>query len=257
MSNNEHKNLAAVRFEAIKQMLKDQHVLSVIELSNELGVSQATIRRDLVELEKAGALKRVHGGAVQIEESRLVEMAFDDKAQIAGEEKKNIAKKALEFIPQEGSVFLDGGSTVFALAHLLVDMHNLTVVTNSIRVATLFSCGGPRVILVGGELRKRSQTFVGALTGAILKNIHVDIAFMGALGVSVNSGMTTTDPREAFTKDLVLKNSSKSILLVDGGKIDKVSFVRFGNLENLSCIITDDNVKKNQLKQFENIVKVK
>jgi len=256
MSNNEHKNLAAVRFEEIRKMLKGQHVLSVVELSETLEVSQATIRRDLVELEKVGALKRVHGGAMKVDESRLVEMAFDDKARVAGEEKDLIAKKALEFVPADGSIFLDGGSTVLALARLLVDMNNLTVVTNSIRVATLFSGGGPRVILVGGELRKRSQTFVGALTGAILKNIHVDIAFMGALGVSIDSGMTTTDPREAFTKDLVLENSSKSILLVDGGKIDKISFVKFGDLKKLNCIITDDSVEKKKLKQFQNIVKI-
>ncbi|MDA3798031.1 MAG: DeoR/GlpR family DNA-binding transcription regulator [Kiritimatiellae bacterium] len=255
MSNNEHKNLAAVRFEEIKRLLKGKHVLSVVELSETLGVSQATIRRDLVELEKVGALKRVHGGAMEIE-SRLMEMTFDDKARVAGEEKDCIAGKALEFVPSDGSIFLDGGSTVLALARLLVDMKDLTVVTNSIRVATLFSGGGPRVILVGGELRKRSQTFVGALTGAILENLHVDIAFMGALGVSADSGMTTTDPREAYTKDLVLKNANKSVLLVDGSKVDKVSFVKFGDLKKLNCIITDDGVKKSKLKQFEGIVKV-
>jgi len=256
MSNNEHKNLAAVRYEEIKKLLKGKHVVSVAELSQTLGVSQATIRRDLVELEKVGALKRVHGGAMEIE-SRLVEMTFDDKTLIAGKEKDSIAKKALEYVPSDGSIFLDGGSTVFALARLLVDMKNLTVVTNSIRVATLFSGGGPRVILVGGELRKRSQTFVGALTGAILNKLHVDIAFMGALGVSVDSGMTTTDPREAYTKDLVLENANQSILLVDGGKIDKVSFVRFGDLKSLNCIITDDSVKRNKLKQFDKIVNIK
>ena len=254
MSDNEHKNLAAVRFEEIKRLLKGKHVLSVVELSQTLSVSQATIRRDLVELEKVGALKRVHGGAMEVE-SRLMELTFDDKTRVAGDEKDCIARKALEFVPSDGSIFLDGGSTVLALARLLVDMKDLPVVTNSIRVASLFSGGGPRVILVGGELRKRSQTFVGALTGAILENLHVDIAFMGALGVTY-SGMTTTDPREAYTKDLVLGNANKSVLLVDGSKVDKVSFVKFGDLKNLNCIITDDNVDKKSLRQFKEIVKV-
>jgi DeoR family fructose operon transcriptional repressor len=230
--------LAAVRTEQIRRALRERGVMRVEELCQELGVSPATVRRDLTDLARRGVIQKVHGGALSAE-SPNHEPLFDDKASILSDEKQAIAKKALSFVEPKGSVFLDGGSTVLALARLLGDMSGLTVVTNSVRVALLLSGKGPRLILTGGELRRLSQTFVGPLSRHLLDELHVDTAFMGTIGVSAEGGLTTTDPAEAYTKSLVLARAGRAILLADHSKIGKVSFSHFGGVETIHTLITD------------------
>jgi len=234
--------LAAGRLERIRRLLKQQGVVTVVELSRELAVSPATVRRDLVELDIRGQIRRVHGGAVRVE-GRLDEQVFEDKTAVAAKQKQRIAEAAFKFVKPNDSVFLDGGSTVLALARLLGDMNGLTVVTNSLRVASTFSGSGPRMILVGGEFRRLSQTFVGSLTQPLLEQISVDVAFMGTIGLSHDEGMTTTDPREGHTKELVMSHARQVVLLADSGKIGAVSFVKVGSLENVDVIISDKGAK--------------
>lgn len=232
------ESMAAKRHRAITQQLRIEDVVRVDELAKALEVSAATIRRDLVELEKNGVLKRVHGGAVPAPRN-LDEPLFDAKAAINNKQKQWIADLALSQIGPGDSVFLDGGSTVLALAQRLPRMTDLTVVTNSLRVASLLSGSGPRMIMVGGDFRRLSQVFVGALSRPMLDTLHVDCAFMGTIGLDMEEGMTTTDPREALTKELVIENASRVVLLADSSKFNSVSFVRFAGVEDIDAIITD------------------
>jgi DeoR/GlpR family transcriptional regulator of sugar metabolism len=242
-------DLAAQRAERIRQVLRERGVARVGDLCRELRVSAATVRRDLAALDRGGQVRRVHGGAM-IAELSPEEPLFDDKAAIAADEKRKIAEAARKLIGPEDTVFLDGGSTVLALARLLAKMDRLTVVTNSLRVAAAFAGGGPRMILVGGEFRRLSQTFVGALTKPLIDVLRVDKAFMGAIGLSGEEGLTTTDPREAETKGLVMSHAQQVILMVDSRKIGKVSFVRFGSLEDVDVVITDSGVGAGALGHF-------
>lgn len=250
MSTRKERDLAAERMEKIARILRDRRIVRVNELSSELDVSQATIRRDLIDMERHGQLARVHGGAV-CTETQIDEPVFDDKASIATGQKQAIAEAARRFISPNDSIFLDGGSTVLALARLLVDLRNLTVVTNSLRVAGIFASSGPKTILVGGHLRKLSQTFVGPLTAPLLDMLHVDTAFMGTIGFSLEHGLTTTDASEAQTKALVIKHARKRILLADSSKIGKVSFVKFGIADNLDMLITDNAARKANIGEFK------
>lgn len=234
------KDLAPERQSKIAAMLRDHKVLRVNELCDELGVSPASVRRDLAQLERRGVLHRFHGGAMSAA-SRMEEPLFDDKTSIAAAEKQRIAQEASRFVQPEDSIFLDGGSTILALAALLTEHAGLTVVTNSLRVAQMFSGHGPRTILTGGELRRVSQTFVGPLTRPLLEQVRVDKAFMGTIGVSANDGLTTTDPREAQTKELVMAGAQQVYLLADSTKFATVSFVRFGRIQRLTALITDRN----------------
>jgi DeoR/GlpR family transcriptional regulator of sugar metabolism len=236
--NGESRDLAAGRMEKLRRVLKERRIVRVDELTAELGVSAATVRRDLLHMENRGELRRVHGGAVA-PESRLEEPLFDDKTSIAAPEKQRIAAAAAALIRPKDSIFLDGGSTVLALAALLHDRTDITVVTNSLRVAAELAGGGPSLILTGGELRRLSQTFVGPLTRFTLDQIHVDRAFMGTIGLTRDAGLTTTDPREAYTKSLIMEHAEEVILLADSSKIGKVSFARFGELRKLNLLITD------------------
>ena len=230
--------LAETRYRKIRALLQDEGVVRVDGLTEALGVSAATVRRDLDALEKAGDLRRVHGGAVAARE-RDDEPVFDDKTAIAAPEKQAIAEAALKLIPERATIYLDGGSTVLALARLLATRTKLTVVTNSLRVAQVLSASGPKMILTGGECRRLSQTFVGPLTCAVLDQMHLDLAFMGTIGISGAAGLTTTDPAEAFTKERAISRASSVVLLVDGTKFTKTSFIRFGGIDTLDDLITD------------------
>jgi len=249
MIKNNRTDLAAERFEKIRRILRQRPAVRVNELSEELAVSAATVRRDLATMEQRGCLLRVHGGAV-CSESRLQEPLFDDKAALSTEQKKRIARASFPLIKPNDSVFLDGGSTVLALARLIADMPRITVVTNSLRVAGTLSGNGPRMILIGGEFRRLSQTFVGSLTDPLLNHLHIDKAFMGTIGLSDTEELTTTDPREAHTKRLVMEHAREVILLADSTKFGKVSFVRFGSFEDLDVIVTDKGAERAQVRKL-------
>ena len=238
MNNAKSRDLAPGRLDKLRRLVQARRIVRVEDLVAELGVSGATVRRDLHALETRGALRRVHGGAVA-ENGRQNEPLFDDKTALAAAEKQRIAEAALRLIQPRDSVFLDGGSTVLALARRLRDRTDLTVVTNSLRVALELAGGGPPLILIGGELRRLSQVFVGPLTRFSIDQLHVDRAFMGTIGLTPEAGLTTTDPREAYTKALVMAHAGQVVLLADRSKLGKVSFARFGALSDLHTLITD------------------
>jgi len=243
--------IAAARTEKIKRIIAERRIVTVNDLCGLLGASPATIRRDLQLIEHSGEAKRVHGGAVMVE-GRMSEPLFDDKTAIAAGEKQRIAEKAVSLIKPRFTIFMDGGSTVLAMAPKLAARSDITVATNSLRVVMNLAGSGPNVILVGGELRRLSQTFVGPLTEPTLEKLHFDMAFMGTIGISSLEGMTTTDSREAFTKETVIKHSSKVAVLCDSSKIGKTSFVRFGTLEDIDLLLTDSSASsREELKKLK------
>jgi DeoR/GlpR family transcriptional regulator of sugar metabolism len=243
MVNSKPKDLAPQRWEQLRGILSQNRVVRVEELTEQLGVSSATIRRDLGELEKLGELRRVYGGAVSTG-GRLDEPLFDDKTAVAATQKRRIAGAAAKLVKPNDTIYLDGGSTVLELARLLKDRSNINIVTNSLRAAVELAGRGPRLILVGGELRRLAQTTVGPLTRFLIQELHVDKAFMGTIGLSLEEGLTTTDPTEAYTKELVMEHSREVILLADSSKAHKVSFTRAGDLEKIRVLITDEQFDK-------------
>lgn len=245
-ATTENRELAPARLEKILERLRRQRFARVQDLCAELGASPATVRRDLGTLEQGGRLRRLHGGAM-LAEAHLDEPAFDDKTAVSAAEKERIAQAALRFVNPNDTIFLDGGSTVLAMADLLGGHPNITVVTNSLRVAASLAGGGPRLILIGGELRRHSQTFVGPLTRHLLDQLNVDKAFMGTIGLTPD-GISTTDPREAFTKECVMRRARQVILLADHTKMDKVSFVRFGSCDDVDLLITDRHAPRKSVR---------
>jgi DeoR/GlpR family transcriptional regulator of sugar metabolism len=249
MLTRNHKELAPRRLDNLRELIRGKGVIRVEEICGRLRVSPATVRRDLDQLEEAGTIRRVHGGAVSVE-SRLEEPLFDDKASIAAREKRRIAEAALQFVEPGDTIYLDGGSTVLELARLLHERTNLTVVTNSLRAAHELAGRGPRLILIGGELRRLSQTMVGPLTRYIVQELHMDKAFMGTIGLALKEGLTTTDPGEAYTKELVMSQARQVILLADSGKAGKVAFASAGHLEKVHVFVTDQALDKTFAKEL-------
>jgi DeoR/GlpR family transcriptional regulator of sugar metabolism len=249
MQSSKARDLAPKRLEQLRGILGQDRVVRVEELTEQLGVSSATIRRDLGELEKLGELRRVYGGAVSIG-GRLDEPLFDDKTAVAAAEKRRIAEAAAKYVKPNDTIYLDGGSTLLELARLLKDRSNINIVTNSLRAAVELAGRGPRLILVGGELRRLAQTTVGPLTRFLIQELHVDKAFMGTIGLSLAEGLTTTDPTEAYTKELVMEHAREVILLADSSKAHKISFTRAGRLEKIRLLITDKQFDRKFAKQL-------
>ncbi|MEW5992332.1 MAG: DeoR/GlpR family DNA-binding transcription regulator [Chloroflexota bacterium] len=234
-------DLAARRRQRLVLLVESRGAARLDELSAALGVSQATVRRDLNAVSAAGRLRRVHGGAVATDQ-RIDEPHFDVKAGSATAEKARIAAAAIKLLGPDDTVYLDSGSTVLALARLLHGWDRLTVVTNSLPVATELLGRGPRLILVGGELRPTSRAIVGPLTRHLLDELHVDRAIMGTFALSLDDGLTTTDPAEAFTKQLVLAHAREVILLADSSKMGTRSFVGSGRLAEIDVLVTDRDI---------------
>jgi DeoR family transcriptional regulator, fructose operon transcriptional repressor len=234
-------DLAEHRRQRLSLIVESRRVVRLDELSVALGVSQSTVRRDLDELEAAGKLHRVHGGAIAAD-VRLDEPHFDAKAATAAGEKLRIAQRAVELLSPDDTVYLDSGSTVLAAARLLAGWARLTVVTNSLPAANELAGRGPRLIVIGGELRATSRALVGPLTRLLLEALHVDRALMGTFALSLEDGLTTTDPSEAFTKQLVMSRSREVILLADSRKMGTRSFVYAGGIEEVDVLVTDTGI---------------
>ena len=172
-------------------------------------------------------------------ESRLEETVFENKTHLSASEKQRIAEAAYKMIEPDEAIYLNGGSTTLFLARLLRERTDLTLVTNSLQAAIELADSGPRVILTGGELRRISQTLVGPLTSAVLDQVRVDKAFMGTMGFCLKNGLTTTDPNEAYSNEIVAGTSGQVILLADSNKAEKVCFARFSDFDKIDLLITD------------------
>ena len=221
-------------------------VRTITELADALQLSEATVRRDLRSLEERGCAQRVHGGAIRVDDRRP-EPLFHEKTTLRADEKERIAEAALGLIEDGDSIYLDGGSTVLALARKLSSRHELTVVTNSLMAAAELMESGHKLILLGGEFRPLSRTLVGPLTSPIGEALHIGKAFFGTIGLTA-SGVSTTDPGEAFTKKLILGRAERAILLADSGKIGRTSLVDAGKLDDFSCLVTDSGASPDFLK---------
>lgn len=219
----------------------NEGVCGIMELSEALGVSEATIRRDLEALEKRGRLRRVRGGAARVAFPR-VEPLFQEKEAFHPREKRRIADLALAMIENGDTIYLDGGSTVLGLAKRLEERRGLTVVTNSLMAAARLMESAHRLIIVGGEFRALSRTMVGPLTASIINAINVDKAFLGTIGFTLQDGFSTTDPNEAYTKELVMKRARKVIALIDSSKLGAPSFTVSGSIRDIDAVITDPGI---------------
>jgi DeoR/GlpR family transcriptional regulator of sugar metabolism len=168
-----------------------------------------------------------------------IEARFEAKVARNAPQKQRIAARAAQMVEPDSTVFIDAGSTCLELARLLADRTDITVVTNSLPAIVELAGRAPRLVVVGGELRPLSQALVGPLTARLLEALYVDRAFMGTFSLSLDAGLTTTDPSEAFTKEQVLARAREVVLLVDGSKLGTRSFAHAGRLDQIDVVITD------------------
>src|SRR5918993_1598465 len=213
--------------------------VDVVTLAEVLAVTTETIRRDLTVLERAGVVRRVHGGAIPVERLGF-EPAVAARDVVMTAEKERIAKAALAELPEDGAVIIDAGTTTGRLAEAIPADRELTVVVNSPPLATLLAGrANLTVVMLGGRLRGRTLATVddGALQP--LARLNVDVAFIGTNGCSVQRGLTTPDPAEAAVKRAMIAAARRTVLLADHNKMGDVHFAGFATLADLDVIITD------------------
>ncbi|MFO7635465.1 MAG: DeoR/GlpR family DNA-binding transcription regulator [Caldilinea sp.] len=230
------------RRERIIQVLREQDEVSVTELSHRLGVSEVTTRKDLQQLEEQGYLTRVRGGAVVSGRGQL-ELRFAARQQVNLDEKRRVARRAVELIQPGTTVFLDGSTTVFQMSRLVRNMQNLTVITTGLYTALELSFA-PDVttIVVGGILRRRTSSLVDTLSPNLLRRLHVDIAFLSCRGFSPEQGMMESDLREAQMKRAMAETAGRKVALLDHAKYGD-TFVATSLLpEEIDLLIIDNKL---------------
>lgn len=225
--------------------------VDVAGLAAELAVTPETVRRDLTALERQGLLRRVHGGAIPVERLGF-EPAVTARAEVLTSEKERIAKAALAEVPAEGAVLLDAGTTTARLAEALPTDRELTVVTNAIPIALALSVRpNLQTLMIGGRVRSRTLAGVGDWAEQALRGIRVDVAFLGANGVSVEHGLTTPDQSEAAVKRAMIAASRRRVVLADHTKVGEDFFARFGTLADVDVLVTDDGVDEELAAEIE------
>jgi DeoR family transcriptional regulator, fructose operon transcriptional repressor len=223
----------------IAEVARSEGRVENLDLAARLGVTPETVRRDLSTLERRGVVRRVHGGAIPVERLGF-EPAVAERSLAHREEKGRIAERALEEVPEEGAILLDSGTTTAQLAERLPADRQLTVITNSLLIASaLAGRSGLTLHLLGGRVRGRTFAAVDVWALRTLEQIFVDVAFIGANGVSAKGGLTTPDPAEAEVKRTMIARSRRAIVLADHTKFESDHLVRFGELDDIDLVITD------------------
>jgi DeoR family fructose operon transcriptional repressor len=230
------------RRQEILARARNEGRVTVSGLASELTVTAETIRRDLTQLEQAGLVRRVHGGAISVDQQSL-EPEVLERALAMVEEKRRIATRALDELPSQGTVFLDAGTTTGVLADLLPAGRSLTVVTHSLPIAlTLAGRSGYTVLTLGGEVRARTLATVGPWAESRLRHLQVDVAFMATNGLSLERGLTTPNPTEAEIKRTIVAASKRVVLLADHTKVGRELFETFADLGDVDLLITDEGL---------------
>lgn len=244
------KMFAEERKAKILEILNTSYRIEVNDLTEELQVSESTIRRDLQDLEQAGLLKRTHGGAVKLENTSF-EPTMDEKELTNIEEKIEIGKRAASFIQDNDTVILDAGTTTLQIAKN-IQAKNVTVLTNSMLIALeLLNNREVEVIIAGGHARREIVSIVGPITDKIIRSFRVDKAFVGTNGITIEDGCTTPNVDEAYTKSIMIQSAKETYIVADHSKFGKVSFARIAELDEIDGIITDKGIEQNILEKYQ------
>jgi DeoR family fructose operon transcriptional repressor len=232
---------AAERRAALAERLEQHGRVSVLDAAAEFAVSGETVRRDLAALERRGLARRVHGGAVARSSVQAVELDLREREARQSPQKQRIASAALAFLPAvDGSIIVDAGTSTAALIDVLPDEHTLTAVTHGIAAAAQLSrLEQVDLHVIGGQVRGATGAAIGAGTVAAYETIGVDVAFVGANGLSVERGLTTVDFGEAAVKRTIVARAGRTVVLADSSKLDTDYLVTFAPLASVDVLVTD------------------
>ncbi|GAA4094795.1 DeoR/GlpR family DNA-binding transcription regulator [Streptomyces sp. NPDC048491] len=242
---------APERQQEMLRIARESGRVDVLSLAETFQVTAETVRRDLKALDRAGLVRRVHGGAIPA--GRLdFEPDLAERESTAADEKDRIVHAALAELPAEGSVVLDAGSTIARLAAELPLESGLTLVTHALPVAArLADHPSIDLHLVGGRIRHRTRAAVDAWALRAYGEIRADVVFLGTNGFSAAHGLTTPDLAEAAVKRAAIGAARRVVLLADSAKHGQEHFARFADMADVDLLITDSGLAPDDIAAIE------
>ncbi len=232
--------LAKERQEKIFSIIKNRGAITASSLTKQFGVSLETIRRDLLLMEDAGMLTRVHGGAVAKSDMKPI-LSLDERNSEYSLEKRMLSEKAVEFINEGDIIGIDTGSTAIIFAQVLKERFlNLTVVTHSLDVFSILSNHANfTVILCGGHFMPSENSFCGALTHNMLQNLHLQKSFIFPWALSLGEGIYDYNVSLLEVQREMMKSSSEIFILADSSKFEKKALIKTSDMRAEFVYITD------------------
>jgi DeoR/GlpR family transcriptional regulator of sugar metabolism len=242
--------LAAERKMKIVEYVRQHQAASVAALAMEFNVHEATIRRDLAEVEQEGLLKRTHGGVI-VEQLTKNEPSFNERTNVQLEQKMRIGKMAASLVEDGDHIIIDSGTTTLHIARNLVHLSNITVVTNDINVAAeLRDAPGVKVTVTGGELYPSSYMLNGMFTDHVLRSLHVSKAFLGTPAIHPKHGLMHPEAQLVLAKQGMINAAQEVIVVADDTKIGKLSLHIVAPNSAIHTLITGKEVPEYDIKQF-------
>jgi DeoR family fructose operon transcriptional repressor len=241
------KTFREERLRLITERILADGKVYVNDLAEEFSVSPSSIRMDLNELEARGILQRTHGGAIVSEtlDGRLIteKSPFEARMKLLQSEKEAIGRAAAALIADGDTLMLDGGSTTVYVARYLGNKRNLAVVTDAVTLLSdLMAIPDAQIYMTGGALDRRFATLMGEMTLDAIGRFRTARAILGMDGVSVDGGLSVTDPAVAATKRKMMASSEQSIVVADHTKLGRVSLYTIAPLEAMDILVTDGGV---------------
>lgn len=237
-------NTLEKRHRFITEQIELNGSVDVIELARSLNVSDMTIRRDLTDLEKAGNIRRIHGGAISVR-GRSFEPPLALRSAQNLSIKQMLGKYASKMIGEGDSIALDVGSTIYELSVNLNLISNITIITPSIPIAKLFfDRSDVRLILPGGIVRPGETSMIGELARRNLDVLYVDRLFLGVGAVDAHAGLTEFNMDDAAVKQAMIKNAKEIIVVADASKLQKIAFAFVASFDVLHHFITNEEPPK-------------
>jgi len=233
---------AQERQERIVGLLKEEGRVRVADLAARFGVSTVTIRKDLALLEAEARLSRTHGGAIALRSTGTAEPSFEIRERLQRDQKVAIGAAAAGLINDGESIAFDASTTALYVARQLLgrDWHHLTVVTNSIRIALeLAGKAGISVVMLGGRVRSEALSVVGPLGDAVFRRVNVQKAFVGAVGLTLDVGLTDAMEDEAQIKRSMVTAAREVYALVDHTKWGRAAAATFCRIDTLTGVVAD------------------
>ena len=227
------------RQRAIYLLALRQGSVDVADLARRYGVTTETIRRDLSDMQQRKLLRRVHGGAVPVERINHEPM-LAARDVVNAEEKLRIATKAVEEVPERGSMIIDSGSTTQRLADVFPVERDVHVVTNSLMMALTLGRRGVRTLTVlGGAVRTNTLAMVDDTTRSELQDMAVDVLFISCDGLSFQHGLTTPYREERMIKRAMMERAHRVVAMVDASKFGNVQMFSFAAFDDIDVLVTD------------------
>lgn len=230
--------LPAERKRTIVEQVSEEGGRSVSELAETLGYSEATIRRDLRDLEDAGEIERSHGGAVPVR-SMASEPSYSERGVKNLDAKRAIGRRAAREITPGEVVFFDSGTTTMQVVHAAPEDGSFIAATNSPPAAMELADRNGEVKVTGGTLRRQTYALVGPTGESFLERTNFDLVFLGTNGLDLSAGLTTPNEDEMRMKSLMVEKGERVVLVTDGTKLGRRSFFKFAELDEVDAVVVD------------------